>query len=340
MARFPLALGLVVACSCGPRTVAEEGKAGSVPILYSTDLYHPHDDPDDHFDLATLFGIPEFGIRGIIIDTGPGGAGRPGVVAIRQLMHITGRPVPCTVGLIANLRSLGDGCEQQPAASQDGVGLILKTLRESKTPVTLFTTGSLRDVAAAFNRDPALFRTKAARLYINVGHSGGDVEWNVKLDPHAFVRMLDSGLPIHWVPCFGADGFESFWQFRQADVLESAPLAVQNVIVYALTKASPKEVDPIEALSRPIAGPTREKIWAETRSMWCTGALLHAAGRRNPTFAFRLAKVHLDNNGTTRITHGQYGLEVLTFHRGDASAYAVSMQKALREILRDLPRKR
>ncbi|HOY58865.1 MAG TPA: hypothetical protein PK640_12120, partial [Verrucomicrobiota bacterium] len=28
---------------------------GAQPVLYSTDLFHPHDDPDDHFDLAVLY---------------------------------------------------------------------------------------------------------------------------------------------------------------------------------------------------------------------------------------------------------------------------------------------
>jgi hypothetical protein len=37
--------------------VAAVGAAGEVPILYSSDLYHPHEDPDDHFDLATLFSL-------------------------------------------------------------------------------------------------------------------------------------------------------------------------------------------------------------------------------------------------------------------------------------------
>jgi hypothetical protein len=44
--------------------------AGRIPVLYCTDLFHPHDDPDDHFDLATLYAIPEFDLRGIVLDQG------------------------------------------------------------------------------------------------------------------------------------------------------------------------------------------------------------------------------------------------------------------------------
>ena len=53
----------------------------SVPIVYSTDLYQQPDDPDDHFDLATLFAIKEFDIRGIIFDLGKRGVNGPGLSA-------------------------------------------------------------------------------------------------------------------------------------------------------------------------------------------------------------------------------------------------------------------
>ena len=49
--------------------------AEKVPIVYSTDLFHPHADPDDHYDLACLFALEEFDIRGIILDLG--GRSRP-----------------------------------------------------------------------------------------------------------------------------------------------------------------------------------------------------------------------------------------------------------------------
>jgi len=316
--------------------VSSGAEPESVPILYTTDLYHPHDDPDDHFDLATLFALREFDIRGIVIDTGTAGVGRPGLVAIQQMMHITRRTVAYATGLTANLRSQGDRAEDQPGAAQAGVDLILKALRESPKPVTIFTTGSLRDVAAAYNRDPVLFKNKVWRLYINAGHTAGEIEWNVKLDPHAFVRILDSPLPVYWVPCFGTDGFESYWQFRQGDVLETAPRVLQNVFVYALTKASPKERDPIASLTEPIAQETRQKIGALPRNMWCTAAFLHAAGREDRTFTFRKVSVHLDNNGTTRITHGVDGLQVMTFHRGDPAAYAAFMQRTLRDLFAHL----
>ena len=175
----------------------------SVPIVYITDLYHPHDDPDDHYDLATLFGTPAFDIKAIVIDMGKRGIDRPGLPAIQQLMHITGNTaVPCATGLTEDLKSQSDKADQQAQDVQGGVNLILKVLRESDKPVTLFGTGSLRDVAAAYNREPALFQSKVARFYVNAGSTAGVVEWNVSLDPHAYVRIMNSTLPIYWMLVF------------------------------------------------------------------------------------------------------------------------------------------
>ncbi len=311
--------------------LAAEAAPGSVPVIHITDLYHPHNDPDDHFDLATLFGMPAFDIRAIVIDMGKEGAGRPGLPPVQQMMHVTGKNVPCATGLVENLKSQADKCEQQQPEAQAGVNLILKVLRESDRPVTVFCVGSLRDIAAAYNREPELLKAKMGRCYVNAGDTAGAVEWNVSLDAHAYVRVMDSPLPIYWMPCFGADGFQTYWYFKQADVLESAPLAFQNFIVYALNKTPVSERDPIAALADPIAPAVREKIWNGLRNMWCTAGYLHAAGVDNATFSFRKVSVHLDNNGTSRVSNGADGLQVMTFHVDDSAAYTASMLKALRE---------
>ena len=92
------------------------------------------------------------------------------------------------------------------------------------------------------------------------------------------------------------------------------------------------ERDPIAALGDPIDPKVREKIWNGLRNMWCTAGYLHAAGVENSTFSFRKVPVHLDNNGTSRVTNGAEGLQIMTLHVDDAAAYTTSMTKALREI--------
>lgn len=314
--------------SLGKYTMTIE--SSSIPIIYTTDLYHPHQDPDDHYDLATLFALPEFDIRAIVIDRGELGKDRPGVCAIEQMMKISGRAVPYALGMVQNVRWSG----YYPDDELLGVHLIIKAVRETQKPVTIFTTGSLRDVCAAYYREPELFQKKVARLYINAGHSSGMEEWNVKLEPAAYFRMVRAHLPVYWMPCFGDGGYQTFWKFRQSDVLETAPLSVQNFFVYALTKAPLNELDPIQALERPIPNDVKQKIWADERNMWCTAGFLHAVGRENDTFSFEKKWVLLnENEGKTVFSPNEEGVELLTFHQRDPEAYNKSMTETLRALL-------
>ena len=245
-----------------------------VPILHSTDLFHPHADPDDHYDLACLFAIEEFDIRGIVLDLGGTQARRPGRPAVEQMMRIAGRKCPYAAGLSRPLRSRTDAARDEPAEFQAGVELILSVLRASKEKVVLHTTGSCRDVAAAFNREPQLLRDKVRAVYFNIGRGPNEPqdETNVGYDPAAYLRMFESGLPIYWCPCFGKDGYETLYAADQATVVGACRPEVRNYFVYCLTKST---ADPIAFLA---TGP--HPLPTGPRSMWCTAPMLHAAGRK------------------------------------------------------------
>jgi hypothetical protein len=261
--------------------------ADRIPIIYSTDLFQPHDDPDDHYDLATLFALEEFDIRGIIVEHGAEQAQRPGRIPVEQMMHLTGRTVRHVVGLNPPLKSAEDPARDQPEEYQAGVELILDVLRTADRQVTIVTTGSMRDVAAAFNREPQLLRDKVDRLYMNIGNSSGrESEWNVELDVQAYLRVLQSDLPIYWCPCFG-EPYGTYWKFRQGDVLETAPPELVNFFLFALTtgrdwQATPRPAtdDPIGFLAREPNQAARHEVWQRERHMWCTAPFFHAAGRR------------------------------------------------------------
>ncbi len=333
MIRFKVLLSVCFLMFCGTlfAQTPPPVQKGSVPILYSTDLYHPHGDPDDHYDLLTLFSLPEFDIRAIVIDMGERGKGCPGIPALKQVMALRGRNVPYATGLMTNLTGLDDKGDQQPEADQAGVALILKTLRESAQPVTLFATGSLRDMAAAFNREPDLFRSKVKRFYVNAGDASGKIEWNTGLDPIAYQRILTSGLPIYWAPCFGEGGFASFWKFKQGDILTKAPQPIQNFFLYMLTKSAAE--DAIAALNvEPDAGAIAQ-FWPQERNMWCTAAFLDAAGRHpDASFSFSVQNVVLDPTGSTHIA-AEGALKLNTFHVDSPGDYPVSMTKVLKEIV-------
>jgi len=231
-------------------------------------------------------------------------------------------------------------------------------------------TGSLRDIAAAFNREPALLREKVARLYLNTGHAGGDKEWNVGLDPHAYVRVMRSGLPIYWVPCFGPHGYGSLWKFRHDRVLDAVSPRLQNFFIYALARVSPEKLDPIAALSGGLDPAARAAMWTQERNMWSTASLLHAAGwepTRSANGSWRLTplapeavsgqegvgapattapssrivwfekrRVRLDADGKTWFDDQGGDLDVVIFRRGDEAAYNAAMTAALRDLLKNI----
>ncbi len=266
----------VLVASFGPIAYGD-----GVPVIYSTDLYHPHDDPDDHFDLATLFAMPELDVKGIIIDMAnihqqfpsQSAEKKPGIVALRQMFRLSGREVPFTTGLDQPLRSPDDQGLTQDKNAQGAVELILTTLRQSQEKVSIFTVGSLRDVAAAYNREPDLLRAKVRAIYANVGTGpeGFQEEWNVGLDREAYRRILLSELPVQWYPCFGRDNYYTWFIVDQSKVLDNVAPQLKAYFDYALTQS---QEDPLTYLSRSLPAPTGP------RNMWCTPSFIDLAGRK------------------------------------------------------------
>lgn len=311
--------------------------AAKTPFICVTDLYHPHQDPDDHFDLATLFALPELDVKAIVIDMGKAGEGRPGIPVVNQMLALTGREVPYAVGLPENLNGFEDKGEDQPVEGQAGIKLIIQALQASEGKVTVFTTGSLRDVAAAFNREPDLFKSKVGRLYINAGHSDGGEEYNVELDRVAYVRMLRSGLPLYWVPCFGKGGYYSLWKCQHAELLEHAPEPLQAFFVYALEREDAAKKDPVAALREPINPEVKARLWGQERSMWCTAAFLHAAGRETGPFLFKELCVTIQDDGKTKPGSEQTQTCLNTFYIEAPTAYRGFMAGTLGKLLAEFP---
>ena len=269
-------------------------QAETIPIIYCTDLYQPPQDPDDHYDLAILASLPEFDVRAIVFDNATQGRDAlkdAGISALRQISDISKRPIPpYAIGLSEKLSSEHDKAHSQPAESQKGVELIISTLRNSKEKTVLFLVGSCRDFAVAYNREPELLREKVKALYVNAGNGpdGIQFEWNVSLDPYAYLCLMESGLPIFWAPCFSQVNLRqatseeiiandkiaycTFYKVpNQAKMLESSSVKVKNYFAYALNR---EQGDPLSFLSQP-AQPLPERA----RNMWCTAVFFHAAGR-------------------------------------------------------------
>ena len=300
-------------------------------LIHCTDLFHPHGDPDDHFDLATLYGIPGLDLKAVILDQGRLQAERPGTIPISQLNRITGRKVPAAIGLADKLRAPADTGLDQPAEFQQGVALILSTLRQSAAPVAITAVGSMRDVTAAFNREPELFRRKVDKLLIFIGEASEPkfTEHNVSLDPQAYVGLLRSGLPLHWVPCFDGGlwqnrGRASFWQAKHADLLRNAQPTLLQYFIYALEKET---ADPIAFLSTPIDPQRKERLLAGSRNLWCAAVFefLVAPGKTDAMFGFSEVEVQVGDDAVIRYGQAPGSKRVRRFEVRDLASYPAQM---------------
>jgi hypothetical protein len=337
--------------------------AASTPVIYCTDLFHPHDDPDDHFDLATLFALPELEVKAILLDQGDRQLKQPGSIPLRQMVKLTGRQVPLAIGLGKKLVSPADDGRNQQAEFQGAVDLLIKTLRDASDPVTIIAAGSVRDLCAAWNREPALMKQKIARLYLNIGNAErSGSEYNVDLDPQAYVGVLRSGLPIYLCFCLPMQPLDSnalystWWRFRQSEILPSAPLALRNYFIYALQKCAPEELDPVKALQTDLQ-PWHRLVWEMDRNMWSTASLLHAAGRsvtkaagswaalRQPPanadatspFTFVPARVEIDAAGKTAVELTAVSPNMQLFKVLSPAEYGPAMRDCLRGLLQSFP---
>ena len=205
----PIALAFLLS---GAVTCRAQEAGPPYPVIYSTDLYYTIDDIDDHFDAATLLQSPQVNIKGIILDNHH--YPNDGEKVLDRLMRLTGTKAPVVKGLGQfEMRSFED--KGLYVDDQDGVELILKTLRESDRKVSLIAVGSMTDFAVAYLRDPALWTRKVDAVYIVAGSAESPVQdYNVMLDPKAFVVLMRSTLPIVWVPVDS-----SMWYFPAQQLL-------------------------------------------------------------------------------------------------------------------------
>lgn len=361
---FVLAGGLVGALSA------------PVPTLHLTDLFRPHDDPDDHWDLASLYALAWTGqvdLRGVMIDyPKPIRTNAPDVCAVAQMNRITGKAVPLVVG--SPRVPPNDTLHSQDAAAElAGIKAFLEWLRQSPRPVAIHVVGSCRDIALALRLEPKLFAKKCAAIYLNAGSGTPDpekakkLEWNVTLDAGSYAAVFAAPCPIYWLPCFEVVSavprelfrvaeYGSFYRFRQNDILPHLSERVQNYFMF------------MYAAGR-FAGPARkELLWQQQldgprdtvglahqskldRNMWCTAGFLHSAGLsvnrtgeivplksvRQPVFVFEPIQVCCSPSGVTEWKKDAKSKQRFILRVAEVEHYQAAMTAALKGLLQKLP---
>lgn len=267
-----------------------------VPVIDLTDLYHPYQDPGDNFDLLTAYALPEIDLQAVLLDatqdfrvplyrhplfgemTGPRD---PGVIPVTQCNYLFGRNIPYGIGPFRRMKTPHDPMTDI-SAFHNAVPLLLNTLEKATEPVHILCFGSARILAAAYNQNPSLLLEKTACVHLSAGSSGAFLEWNVELDPCAFVCLLRSELPLAIYPCAGETGpfdrseYNTFWKHSNMTFLKQMDPPLRRYLAYAFGKA--ENPDFLRGLE--------EDVWDESifstltaHNVWETAIWMQVANR-------------------------------------------------------------
>lgn len=329
-----------------------------IHTIHETDLFRPHQDPDDHWDLACQFSLAHMGLhrlQGVMIDHPPGFVkGDPDIQAVQQLNVLTGLHTPVGIGAPDDAKT----------AASSGAAMLLEALEHTPEPVTIHIVGSSRDVAQALQANRPLFAAKCRAVYLNAGsgNQNGRLEYNVELDPASYAAIFSAPCPVYWMPCFdtvpdwGVEDmrvgrYGTFYRFLQKDILEKLSPRMQNYFLSMLTQKTDSRW--LAALNGPVDQDALAEYGGRLRNMWCTGGLLHAVGLcvslqgniapsgENPAdevFGFTPIHVQCDVDGYTEWAACPAGeTDRYLFTVMDTSAYPQAMTHAMRSLLEQLP---
>lgn len=351
------------------RRRAEPSVRRPIPMIHATDLFRPHNDPDDHWDLACVYALVYQGfidLKGILIDYPPTQRKadfNPDVLAVAQMNHITGLHVPVSVGSPYPMTSRHDTQPKASASDHGGINMVLDILERSERPVIINVIGSCRDIAIAGKRAPDLFARKCDGIYLNAGTGSPDktkaarLEYNVSLAPNSYAALFDLPCPIFWMPCFeemksGRTVMEygTHYRFRQGQILPHLSDRIQNFFISMLGRR--QDHNWLKYLEGPNDEGQLTTFGAKDRHMWCTGGFFHAAGltitRTGKIFPFGRAddkvvlsfdpiRVSCSNDGVTEWSRDPSSTHRYIFHVQDMDHYQPAMIEAMKTLLRSLP---
>ncbi len=339
-------------------------------IIHTTDLFHPHGDPDDHFDLALQYALSVrkyTKLERVIIDHPSRAAAAnhgfysPAVLSVAQLNVITGEEVPVSIGCQQQVRKRVDDLSDIPLRQSSAIDMILRVLKDAEEPVRIVIVGDCSDIAAASRRDPELFRTKCNRVYVNAG-TGCNIEnhereCNVITNPNAYAAMFDLPCPVYWCPCFhsihplpeyfgpkneGKHG--SVYLTDQSFLFDHMSVRLQNYFSYMFECST----DPmwLAWLDRKESSAQLEYERTQKRRLYSTAGILHAAGitvdvngdfsdlysEDKGVFSFIPINVTCDDHGFTRWERARGDTQRYILNIPDNYNYASALTIAISKL--------
>ncbi|MFC1634860.1 hypothetical protein ACFL5Z_08460 [Planctomycetota bacterium] len=345
-------------------------KNQKIPVLHITDLFRPHMDPDDHWDLACIYALAHQGdidLKGVLIDHPPANRTdrNPDITAVAQMNLICNLFVPTGVGSPHSLKSRNDIQPYASGTDHHGVRMIFNILNQSPRPVVINILGSSRDVAIAGKKDPDLFADNCAAIYLNAGTGSPNMgpasklEYNVTLGKFAYAAIFDLPCPVYWMPCFeemesrrerSVREYGTHYEFQQDRILPHLTKSVQNYFAYMFGKYT--DHNWLHYLKSPGDQALLSKVGGMNRHMWCTAGFFHAAGYTvcsdgkivplkeksdRPVFTFDPIKIKCADNGVTKWTPDDNSKDRFIFHVRDVEHYQSAMTTAMKTLLTTLP---
>jgi hypothetical protein len=360
-----LAAGLISPKTFSNGINPEEKIGGITPMIHSTDLYHLHGDPDDHYDLASIYALAyqgNFDLQGILIDFPKTSKIDPDVMGVAQMNYLTGLAVPSIIGTPYTMNKRNDIQPQTSKKEHQGINWVIDNLKKSQSPVVINIVGSATNIAVASKKEPTLFKEKCKAIYISAGSAyPGENDWlesNVGQDPSAYAAIFDLLCPVYWLPCWHKAGtdrrkvlgeYGSYYRFLQNDILPDLPDKLQNFFLFMLGRKESHNW--FNYLNGKPEQELLERFGKLYRDMWSTAGFFHAAGKKITRegeivsensdkvsiFSFIPVKVSCDDNGNTTWEANNLSKNRYIFHVNDLLNYQKAMTWALKNLLLQFP---
>ena len=339
-------------------------------VILTTDLYHRHADPNDHWNLASMYSLAHQGLihfAGIMCDDDRALAndgsflhfGDPSVQSIAQLNYISGLAVPVGFGSRLPIKKKEDLDTVLKANRKiSSATLLLETLQRSENKVDIHMCGSCKDVLIAYHYAPELFEQKCDCIYLNAGtYTQQDpLEYNVSLEPYAFSQIFKIPCKICWSPCFDRlipypfkpAKRANYYEIDQADFVPHMSEAIKKYFNYMYGEVF--DVNWLTYLRTPLDENLLASWSNGKRQMWSTPGYLLSAGKCvtedgeivnndgniSPVYDYKPVHVHVNDDGTLEWQDTDAS-NVFMFENKDPDVYNIAMGKAVMKLIAALP---
>lgn len=344
----------------------------NIPIvLHQTDLFRPHHDPDDHFDLALVFGLAAAGyidLQGIILDSPQGNEpSDPDIVAVAQMNRICATHATGVVGSRFLQKTTDDRLDWAPKQELAAVDFVLDVLRRADRPVRFKSGSSAPDIGVAALREPELFREKCDGIYVNCGSAWpnpdhpNEEECNITLNRAGQAALFnDLPCPVYWFPCWQytldwkIGGYSTYFEDRHDVLLADVSPAMRFYMYSMFTKSTdPRWLQGLEA-------GVPDENWFKVintqnngaRSLWASASVLMLAGLtvtrdgdivptrdvRPEDAIYRLENIHIhaDEMGKFNWSFCEEESNRKIFHVLDDKRYSPAMTRALNTVFKKM----